>query len=179
MRKVILLVAIMALLMAGSVVSAQDELPEGVTADNWCLEGEVWEGYCNSEDEDVLWWQWTCGWYFAQTELGNIPLAPWWCATQMPAGCYMDVNYGWVYSLGYSGNANEADNADETLDFDGSYCAGFPDADAIYTMFGIVFALSPDQATEQCQAIDPDYFALPLLWYGYDLGPDAYFCVSY
>ena len=113
MRKMVMLLAATALLITGFAVSAQDELPEGVTADNWCLEGEPWDGYCTSEDEAVVWWYWTCGWYFAQAQLGNIPIAPWWCATQMPAGCYMDFVYGWVYSLDYNGVPNTEGNADE------------------------------------------------------------------
>ena len=142
----------------------------GVTAENWCTwDMEFrWADQCNSEDEDVLWWQWTCGWYLAQTELGNIPIAPWWCATQMPAGCFIDFTYG-VFGLDYFGNANEAGNADENLFCNSNY--------AFMTFYGIVFALSPDQATEQCQSIDPTYVAIPLESYDYNLGPDGYMCV--
>ena len=84
MRKWSILLAMMlVLLVVGIAISAQDD---GVTTDdNWCLEGQPWENTCGGDNPGRTEWLWTCGWYFAQAQLGNTRWAPWWCATQMPA----------------------------------------------------------------------------------------------
>ena len=166
----ILFAMVLVLLAVGMTISAQDD---GTTDDNWCLEGGPWENACGTDARGE--WLWTCGWYFAQAQLGNIHWAPWWCATQMPAGCYLGV--GDV--MDYSGDPNQAENADLA-----DACGG-----AVWGQFwGIVFALDQGTADEFCAEIADSYVgtpwegvsldAEPAIDWGFDLGPDGYLCIG-
>ena len=160
----ILFAMVLVLLAVGMTISAQDD---GTTDDNWCLEGGPWEDDCGTDARGE--WMWTCGWYYAQAQLGNVHWLPWWCATQMPAGCYIATDYidAWVYS----GVPNEIGNVSLVS----------PDCGSAWSLgpapWGLVFANDLAQAAEICADAGGSFVEsteLPPWWDTFD--DDAFWC---
>ncbi len=67
MKPIISFIALLLLFLIVPFVHADDPV------DNWCDPGGVWgDGRCNSGDEGQNSWFYTCGWYMAQLDRGEI-----------------------------------------------------------------------------------------------------------
>lgn len=65
------LIVLAALLLLAVPVIAQE--PENPADQNWCYDPDKWEGGCGNALTFESQWMWTCGWYMAAFDRGDIP----------------------------------------------------------------------------------------------------------
>lgn len=140
--KTVVILVLTALLGVVSLAVAQTPADED-PAENICYDGGLWEGKCGDwPTEAEIEWAWTCGWYFAQSTAGRIPLSaiPSYCPSlaaiienivpepepepEVPfVGCLDSTDFT-QYDLSADGPINTLDNATLVGSTDGTCDSG-------------------------------------------------------
>ena len=168
------ILALLCLLFGLTLVSAAQDGASGSPEDNACNVGGSLEGKCDWPTDAEDQWAWTCGWYIARVDTGELTAndVPDWCnyfaAPQIV--CYDSSQPGQLDFV-LSGSLNTAANVSGYASVDGTCSNG------VQKMETIVTAANAPDATAKCIGLlGGSHTGVQMRSLGYDTPASWYGC---